>query len=217
VAWDVVLEYIPTLANGVGLTLVLAVTSFALSLAFAIPVALARLSPVAALRRPAAAFVIFFVSTPVLAHLFWLYFVLPQQFGIHLSDVQVLILVLTLNGTAVLSEAFRAGFLAIDPGQRDASHVLGFNRRQTLRHVLLPQAFRVVLPLMGSASISLLKDTSVAGFIGAADLLTVGRLVVAESFRPLEIFTFVALIYFVLTYPLSLLTTAAERRWKLHR
>ena len=70
---------------------------------------------------------------------------------------------------------------------------------------------------MGSAAISLLKDTSVAGFIGASDLLTLGRLVVAETFRPLEIFTLVALMYFFLTYPISLLTTAAERRWALHR
>ena len=129
----------------------------------------------------------------------------------------MLILALTLNGAAVLSEAFRAGLLAVDVGQRDAASVLGLNRLQSLRYVVLPQAVRVVLPLMGSASISLVKDTSIAGFIGAADLLTLGRLVVAETFRPLEIFTFVAVIYFLLTYPLSLLTPAAERRWKLHR
>jgi ABC-type amino acid transport system permease subunit len=134
-----------------------------------------------------------------------------------MSDVEVLILVLVLNGAAVMSEAFRAGLLAIDVGQRDAAGVLGLSRFQALRYVVLPQAIRVVLPLLGSAAISLLKDTSVAGFIGAADLLTLGRLVVAETFRPLEIFSFVALVYFLLTYPLSLLTTAAERRWALHR
>lgn len=211
------LEHVPTLARGVGLTVFLAVVSFALSVMFAIPIALARLSTIAPLRAAAGAYVIFFVSTPILAHLFWLFFVLPQQFDIRLSDVEVLILALTLNGAAVMSEAFRAGLLAVDVGQRDAAHVLGLSRVQALRHVVLPQAIRVVLPLMGSASISLLKDTSVAGFIGAADLLTLGRLVVAETFRPLEIFTLVAVIYFLLTYPLSLLTTAAERRWALHR
>lgn len=210
-------EYLPILARGIGVTVALAVISFALSVAVAIPLALARLSPVRPVRMASGAFVIFFISTPILAHLFWLFFVLPQQFGIRLSDFEVLVLVLTLNGAAVLSEAFRAGLLAVDVGQRDAATVLGLNRRQSLRYVVLPQAVRVVLPLMGSASISLLKDTSIAGFIGAADLLTVGRLVVAETFRPLEIFTFVAVIYFALTYPLSLLTTAAERRWKLHR
>jgi His/Glu/Gln/Arg/opine family amino acid ABC transporter permease subunit len=212
-----VLEHLPTLLRGVGLTVFLAVVSFALSVLFAVPLALARLSTIGPIRTLASAFVIFFISTPILAHLFWLFFVLPQQFDIRLSDVEVVILALTLNGAAVMSEAFRAGILAVDPGQRDASSVLGLGRVQTLRYVTLPQAFRVVLPLLGSAAISLLKDTSVAGFIGASDLLTLGRLVVAESFRPLEIFTVVALIYFFLTYPISLLTTAAERRWALHR
>ena len=215
--FEAVLEHLPTLARGVGLTVGLAVVSFALSVVFAIPLALARLSPIGAIRLPATAFVVFFISTPILAHLFWLFFVLPQQFNIRLSDVEVLILALTLNGAAAMSEAFRAGLLAVDVGQRDAASVLGLGRVHALRYVVLPQAIRVVLPLMGSAAISLLKDTSVAGFIGAADLLTLGRLVVAETFRPLEIFTLVALIYFFLTYPLSLLTTAAERRWALHR
>ena len=212
-----VLEHLPTLLRGVGLTVFLAIVSFTLSVIFAVPLALARLSTIGPIRTLASAFVIFFISTPILAHLFWLFFVLPQQFDIRLSDVEVVILALTLNGAAVMSEAFRAGLLAVDPGQRDASAVLGLGRVQTLRYVTLPQAFRVVLPLMGSAAISLLKDTSVAGFIGASDLLTLGRLVVAESFRPLEIFTVVALMYFFLTYPISLLTTAAERRWALHR
>jgi His/Glu/Gln/Arg/opine family amino acid ABC transporter permease subunit len=212
-----VLEHLPTLLRGVMLTVFLAVVSFALSVLFAIPLALARLSSIGPIRTLSSAFVIFFISTPILTHLFWLFFVLPQQFDIRLSDVEVVILALTLNGAAVLSEAFRAGLMAVDPGQRDASSVLGLGRVQTLRYVTLPQAVRVVLPLMGSAAISLLKDTSVAGFIGASDLLTLGRLVVAESFRPLEIFTIVALIYFFLTYPISLLTTAAERRWALHR
>lgn len=214
---EAVLEHLPTLARGVGLTVFLAIVSFVLSVVFAVPVALARLSSIRVVRAIAGAYVIFFVSTPILAHLFWLFFVLPQQFDIRLSDVEVLILVLTLNGAAVMSEAFRAGLLAVDVGQRDATGVLGLSRVQALRYVVLPQAIRVVLPLMGSAAISLLKDTSVAGFIGAADLLTLGRLVVAETFRPLEIFSFVALVYFLLTYPLSLLTTAAERRWALHR
>ena len=182
---------------------------------FGLLLALARLSRWFA--APATAYVNFFLATPVLTQLFWIYYVLPVLTGIRLPDLQVLVLTLGVNVTAVMAENYRAGLQSVDPGQRDAAHVLGLSPLQTLRLIVLPQAVRVILPPMGSTTISLLKDSSLATFIGVNDLLNTGRDVMIRTFHPIEIFTLVAVVYFVLTYPISIGTTVLERRLRVSR
>ncbi len=213
--FDVIVETTPEILTGVKLTLMLTGAAFVIGAVLGLAVALARVSRWPWLRGIATPYVNFFLATPVLVQLFWLYYVLPVLTGIRLGDVEVLVLTLGLNVTAVMAENYRAGIQAIEPGQWDAASVLGLSKVKTLRLIVLPQAIRVVLPPMASTTISLLKDSSIATFIGVNDLLNVGRDVMIRTFRPIEIFTFVAFVYFLLTYPIAIATTLLERRLRV--
>jgi ABC-type amino acid transport system permease subunit len=116
---------------------------------------------------------------------------------------------------AFLAEIYRAGIQSIDPGQRDAARVLGLRRRETFLLVVLPQAVRRVLPAITSTAISLLKDSSLVSVLAVGELMYQGQTVSSQTFRPLEVLTFVAVVYFILTYPLSLLNTYLERHYRV--
>jgi polar amino acid transport system permease protein len=212
---DAIIENMPEILAGVRTTLVLTALAFLMGAVLGLAVALLRLSGARWVRGLAASYVSFFLATPVLVQLFWLYYVLPVLTDIRFSDMKVLVLTLGLNATAIMAENYRAGIQAIDPGQWDASSVLGLSRLQTLYLIVLPQAIRVVLPPIASTTISLLKDSSIATFIGVNDLLNIGRDVMIRTFRPIEIFTFVAFVYFLLTYPIAVGTTLLERRLRI--
>lgn len=212
VDFGAVVPYLPDLLAGIRVTLIIAFSSFVLGSALGLVLAGLRISRSRIARIASTAYTDFFNSTPILVQLFWLYYLLPQAFGIRLTDLTVLIAAITLNVSAVLGENFRAGLLSVDAGQRDASSVLGLSRITTIGEIVMPQALRIALPLMGNTSIGLLKDTSVATFIGTNDLMNSARDVAINTYRPIEIFTLVAVIYFALTYPLSLLTSYLERR-----
>jgi polar amino acid transport system permease protein len=122
------------------------------------------------------------------------------------------VLTLSLNMGAFLGEIFRAGIQSIDAGQREAAFVLGMTYKQTLRRIILPQALVRMLPPIGSSMIVLLKESSLASFIAVAELTYQGHLLQAATFRPIEILSVVAAIYFILTFPLSLLVQYLERR-----
>lgn len=124
---------------------------------------------------------------------------------------------LGLNVAAFYAEIFRAGLIAVNRTQWQAARVLGLGPVDTLRFVILPQAVRNVLPPMGTTTIYLVKDTALASAIGAAELLRVGQLIAVETFRPVETLTLVAVIYFVITYPMALMIVALERRFKAAR
>jgi glutamine transport system permease protein len=211
------LPYGPQLASGVLLTLLLTAIALSMGSVLGIGLAIIRLSRIDFGRRLAAGFVTFFVATPVLVQLYFIYYVAPQALGVSLSDNAVVAITLGLNGAAVLAENFRAGLQSVDRGQGEAAGTLGLSRWQVFRFVVFPQAIRVVLPVMGSTTIGLLKDSSIATFIGANDLLNVGRIVSDDTYLPLQVFSLVAVIYFVLTYPISIGTTLLERRWRTAR
>jgi len=207
-----VLPDIPFLLVGVPLTLVITAASFILGTVLAFPIALVRISRLPVIHQLVIVWIEFFRTTPPLVHVFWPYYVLPLVFGIRLSALTVIILALSANASAQMAEIFRSGIQAISRDQRDAATVLGLSALQRLWWVVMPQSLRLILAPSTSTLVSLLKDSSLAAIIAVPELMNRGQLLSTETFRPLEVLTLVAFLYFVLTYPLALVATALERR-----
>lgn len=160
-------------------------------------------------------YVDFFRTTPFLVQLVWIFYVLPILMGISLSALEAGIVALGLNSGAFLSEIFRGGLVSIARGQHDAAHVLGFSRVQTLRYIIVPQALRRVLPSVANVFISMLKDSSLLSVVAVPELTYQAMQEVARTYRPLELYTGLAVVYFLVTYPLSLGASFLERRFRV--
>jgi len=214
---SVLATYWPDFVAGMLLTLELGLVSTVLGVILGLLLALARRSPWRALHWPAYVYIEFFRTTPPLVQIVWLYYGLPLLLGYDLGAFGAASVALGLNIAAFLAEIFRAGIAGVDRTQWQAARVLGLGFTDTLRFVILPQAVRNVLPPIGTTIIYLIKDTALASAIGTPELLRVGQLVANETFRPAEALTIVAVLYFVLTYPVALGFSAVERRFSLAR
>lgn len=157
----------------------------------------------------------FFRTTPALVQLVWVFYVLPILIGLSLSPVTSGVIALSLNASAFFAEVFRGGIQSIPQGQWDAASVLGYRKRTTILRVILPQGLRRALPATANIFIGLLKDSSLLSVIAVPELTYQAQTQAAQSFRPLELYTALALAYFVLTYPLSLASSWLERRYRL--
>lgn len=210
--FETVIPDIPFLLIGVPMTLALTLGSFLLGTVLALPMAVIRMARTPVLMQVTVAWIEFFRTTPPLVHIFWPYYVFPLVFGINLSAVTVVIMALAANTSAQMAEIFRAGLQAIPKGQREAASVLGLSPTQRLWYVTLPQAVRLIMAPSANTIVSLLKESSLAAIIAVPELMNRGQLLSTETFRPLEVLTLVAILYFVLTYPLALAAAALERR-----
>jgi polar amino acid transport system permease protein len=208
---DKVIQDVPSLLLGIPLTLWITLAAFLLGSAVAVPLALARLSPASPINGLARAWTNFFLMTPPLVHVVWVYYVLPTLTGIRLSDVAAVILALASSTSAQMAEVFRGGIAAVPRGQTEASRVLGLGPVQRYLYVVIPQALRFFMAPSCNAFASLMKDSSLAAVIAVPELMNRGQVLSAENFRPLEVLTFVAIIYFVLIYPFVLVGGALER------
>ena len=194
--WKVIIDYFPDLLAGVKVTLSITILSLLIGLVFGLALALARISGWKIISWPAYVYIEFFRTTPPLVQIVWFYFVVPVIIGMELSAFQAASIALGLNIAAFLGEIFRAGIQGIDKTQIDATRVLGLGSIDSYRYVILPQAFRIVLPPTTTTIMLLMKGTSLATAIGTLELMRVGQLISLETFRPFEILTAVALIYF---------------------
>lgn len=210
--FDMVVGYWPDLVGGAWLTLAMSTVSIGFGFVLGLVLALMRYSRIRWLDWPAYAYIEFFRTTPPLVQIVWLYYGLPMMFGRDLNEFWSAAVALGLNIAAFFAEIFRAGIAGIDRTQWQAARVLGLGRTDTLRFVILPQAWRNVLPPTGTTVIYLVKGTALATAIGVPELLRVGQLISLETFRPVESLTMVAIAYFVLTYPIALAFQAIERR-----
>ena len=204
-------EFLPILAQGLRLTLIVTFGSLILATALGLVWALMRVSGVAWLAAIAKAVVNVIRGIPVIVQLFYIYFVLPD-FGVTLSAVQAAIIGLGIAYSAYQSENFRAGIEAIDRGQIEAAQTLGMGWGMMMRRVVLPQAFRIVLPPYGNLVIMMLKDSSQASTITVAELALQGKLIAASSFKNTSVFTLVALLYLAMCLPLMWLVGRMEKR-----
>lgn len=178
----------------------------------AVPVAVARMSPITVLRWLAQIYIEIFRCTPMLVQLFWIFYALPALTGVTLPGFTSAVIALTANLTAFMAEAYRSGFQAVPVEQIEAGQMLRLTSFQRLRYIILPQALRQQVPVILSLNISMFKDTALVSTIAVADLMFVANTISAQSYRALEVFTVAAAIYFVVAFPASLITNHLERR-----
>ena len=187
------------------------------ALAFGVPLglvlALARLSKRSLLRWPAGIVIEIFRTTPPLVQLFWFFFALPILVGVEMTPFAAASLTFAIQSAAFFAEAFRAGIVSVDRGQWEGARALGMTQRQLMRRVVLPQAIKRMLPAFLERVIELMKTTTLVATISYADLLFQANEVAQKTFRPLEVFTVAALMYFVVIYGFSLVAGRLERRW----
>ncbi len=212
--WDFVFlsRYIPLFWRGVEVTLAYTVGTITLGLMIGLVIGLGRLSPSRLLNIPLIAFIEIFRCTPLLVQIVWVYYALPVILGIQIPAIVAAVLTLSCYTGAFYAEIFRGGIISIERGQWDAARALGLRRWTMMRQVILPQAMRRMIPPFVNQSITQLKNTSLVSTIAVPDLLYNGTLITADTYRPLEVYTVVALIYFALLFPSTMLAQWYERR-----
>jgi polar amino acid transport system permease protein len=210
--FSVVLRFQEALALGLWMTIELTLICVVLGCSLGFFIGLARTSRSTVLRAVSSVYVEFFRGTPVLVQLFWIFFCLPLILGVELSNLTSGVIALTLYMGAITSETFRASLKSIGPEQLDACVALGLPRRAQVSNVILPQAVLRAVPTLLSNCVSLFKESALVSAVGMADLMFVGQNISNNTARPVEVLTVVALIYFVIAFPLTRAVTLVERR-----
>ncbi len=202
-----VLQFIP---DGILVTFEVTIASISLALVIGLLTGLGRISSNRFINLLASLYVEVVRGIPLLVQLFYIYFALGRF--VRVPDLVAAIIALAFCYGAYMGEVFRAGIRSIDFGQSEASLSLGFNQRQTMAYVILPQAWRTILPPVGNEFIALLKDTSLVSILAVSDILRRGREYASESFNYFETYTTIALIYLLITLVLSKLISNMEHR-----
>jgi polar amino acid transport system permease protein len=199
--------------GGLALTLILATLALLLSLPIGVALGLARLATTRWLRWPASVLVVTVRSTPLLMVIFWAYFFLPELTGIRTGQFSTMLAALVLFDGAYLAEIVRAGVHGLPAGQAEAARALGLGHLPTLRHVLLPQALRAMLPSLVNQFVATIKDTTLGYIIGLQELAFVtAQINTLEMIHPAQVYLASALAYFLLCFGLSRLAFWLERR-----
>ncbi|MFP5405585.1 MAG: amino acid ABC transporter permease [Gammaproteobacteria bacterium] len=197
---------------GLWMTIQITVVCIILGTALGFLTGLARTSNSAILRAIATGYVELFRGTPVLIQLFWIFFCLPLILGTELPNFVSAVIALTLFMGAITSETFRASLRSVGREQIDACVALGLPRRVQITSVILPQAVLRAVPTLLSNCISLFKESALVSAVGVADLMFVGQNISNNTARPVEVLSIVALIYFVIAFPLTRLVTLVESK-----
>ena len=213
-AWDFsfLWAYRWLIVAGLGVTIAYTVGTILFGLVIGLVTGLLRLSRNPMITAPLVAYVEIFRCTPLLVQIVWFYYALPVVLGIDIPAHVAAVLVLSLYTGAFYAEIIRGGVNSIERGQWDAARAIGMRRRQVMRHVILPQAVKRMIPPFMNQSIIQLKNTSLVSTIAVADLLYQGTIITAATYRPLEVYTMVAIIYFLVLFPLTLAAQQVERR-----
>ena len=196
-----------------GLVNTLKVTSLSLTFGLALGLALAlmRLSRRRTVSLPATLVIEMFRATPPLVQLYWFFFALPILLNVSLSPFAASVATFSIQSSAFFAEVFRAGIESIARGQWDAAKALGMSHQQQMRRIVLPQAVKRMIPAFLERSIELLKTTTLVSTVAYADLLFQANDLAQKTFRPLEVYTVAALMYFLMIYPISLIVRSIER------
>jgi polar amino acid transport system permease protein len=171
-----------------------------------------RLSANKWLRAPATAFVEFYRNTPPIVHFFWFFYALPIVIGLNLDPYAAAVLALSTQSGAFYAEVFRGGITSVERGQWEGAQALGMTRRAALRRVIVPQALRRMVAPFIERSFELTKTTALASTLAYAELLYQAQQVNSITYRPMETYTTIAAMYFLLLFTASMLARVAERR-----
>jgi glutamine transport system permease protein len=210
--WSVVTSNAGLILGALAMTFKVSIVAELVALVLGLIIALARVQPLALVRAPAIAFVELFRSVPLLVLLIWIYYGLPIVANIDITPFTAGVAGLGLLYGANLAEVFRSGLQAVPRGQREAAMTLGFSRPLTAWLVTIPQAIRIVTPALANSYVGMMKDATLVSVVGLVEIMRMAQTVVAESFRPFEVYSFVALIYLVLTIALGRLVDYLEHR-----
>jgi polar amino acid transport system permease protein len=206
------LQYKSLIFVGVLYTVGFTIATAASGLAVGCIVALANLSRARVLSAVLTGFIEIFRCTPVLVQLVWCYYALPMLIGIEMTPGTAAFFTLTLYGASFYGEIIRGGIISVDAGQWDASRALGMRRHQVMIRIVLPQAFKRMIPPLVNQTVLQLKNTSLLSVLAVPDLLYQGQLITSASYRPLETYTMIAVIYFLILFPLTRLAHRLEVR-----
>ena len=213
--FDIIVNAFPLLIEGAIFTIQITVLSVAIGIVIGLFVGIGRISSIKIIRYLSAVYVDFLRGTPLLVQIFLIYFALPVITGINMNPFVAAITACSINSGAYVAEIFRARIQSIDEGQMEAGRSLGLSWVQTMRYIIVPQAFKRVIPPLGNEFIALLKDSSLVSVIGFEELTRRGQLVIARTYASLEIWICVALIYLVMTLSISRFVAYLERRYQV--
>jgi glutamine transport system permease protein len=212
---DIISAALPMLLKGLQVTLYIFVIAIILGFLIGLVIALFRLAPLKILNWIAKVYVDAIRGTPFIVQLFFIYFGVNSLQVVSLNSTTAGIITVAINAGAYFAEIIRAGIQSIDKGQTEAARSIGFTGAQTMRYVVLPQAFRRMLPTITNQSIISLKDTSLLSVIGIADLTQQGQIQASATFEAFKIWLAVGIIYFIIIYLLTMLANFIERRIQL--
>lgn len=209
--------------EGTKITIVLSIITIIFGVIFGIIFALMRISHNPILKSIAAAYIEFIRGTPVMVQLFIVYYGL-SEIGIEFPDIYVLgsnfpdlmagAIALSINSSAYVAEIIRAGIQAVDKGQMEAARSLGLSYSISMKNIILPQAIKNILPALGNEFIAIIKESSIVSIIGIHELMYNTDTVRGNTFIPFEPLLITAAIYFIITFTLSTIVRAFERRLK---
>ncbi len=213
--YTIFMDNLPSILSGIMVTIKLSIISLLMAVILGILFGIFRLSKIRILEGIAASYLYIIRGTPLMVQALFIYFGIAPLI-IPRSDPFICgVIALSLNAGAYMSEIFRAGILAVDFGQTEASRSLGLSYLKTMQKVILPQAIKIMIPSIINQFIVTIKDTSILTVISIRELTASGQIIVARNFRPLETYGVIAVMYFLLITVLSLLSSYVERR--LHR
>jgi glutamine transport system permease protein len=210
--WSLMWSSVPFLLQGALMTVKITAISVSFGILIGTFVGMARISKNKIIFGLASIYVDFIRGTPLLVQIFLVHMGLPQILGFPIPPFVSAISAMSINSGAYVAEIVRAGIQSIDKGQMEAARSLGMTYSQAMKHVILPQAFRRIIPPLGNEFIAMLKDSSLVSVIALEELVRKGQIVIGRTFRPFELWIDVAILFLVMTIAISRFINWTEKR-----
>lgn len=212
--WDfsIIWAYRGILLDGLMITCAITAAIIVLGLLFGLLTGLGSISRFGVVRFFSVALIELFRCTPLIVQLIWCYYALPILVGVEMTPLTAALLALSCYGGSFYAEIIRGGIVSIDLGQSEAGAALGMRSGQIMRRIVLPQAIRRMIPALMNQSIIQFKNTSLVSILAVPDLVYQSQMVAHDSFRPLETYTAVAVAYFAILFPLTVLVRRHEKK-----
>jgi len=214
-SFGIIYQYREVFYKGLYLTAELTILSIIFSVILGLIISLFRLSKNPLFLWPSVAYIEVFRAMPIMILLIWVYYCLPILLGMKIGGFASSIISLSIYSSAFYAEIFRAGIQSIEKGQIDAAKAVGMNSILTFRRIIMPQAFRRILPPFVSQCILVFKNTTLCSVLAVPEILYQGESLSMETFRPLEILTVIAIIFVFIVLPITMVINRLEKRGAL--
>jgi len=206
---SLIIDYLPSLLKGASMSLMISL--LACSIGLTLGTLMGLVAKEQWLHYPVEAYLSFFRGTPVLIQIMIVFYIFPQL-GVRIPPFWAATIAIGLNSAAYVSQIIKSGVAAVPRGQVEAAKALGFTSTQIACHVILPQAFRVILPALGNEMVALIKDSSLASIIGVMELSKEASLITSRTFDAITVLVAVSCIYFIMTMAVSSLVKLLQRK-----